>query len=274
VIETEMEAGGAFCLVDARKIDQVLNNLLGNAIKFSPINSTIRVSVSADAAAVTIAVRDEGPGIAAEEIERLFRPFQTGKARGTAGERSTGLGLAIANSIVGGHGGTVQVTSSPGEGSTFSFTLPRIAPPETAEPPPLPRRDAARASPVRVLLAEDNVVNQTIGKMMLVKVGATVSIAGDGREALELLDRGGIDLVLMDCQMPGMDGYEAAAAIRASERSAGNRRRIPIIAMTASAEDDDRRRCLAAGMDDFLQKPALPQKLAEIIERWVGARAR
>jgi len=267
VIDVELGDGEAYGLVDARKIAQVLNNLLGNAIKFSQINTSITVGMAADPEWVTISVRDEGPGIPAEETGKIFTAFRTGSARGTAGEASTGLGLAIAHSIVAGHGGKIWVESSVGAGSTFSFTLPRAAPP--AEAPPPSSRVTRPPRAIRVLLADDNGVNQKIGKLMLERLGAAVSLAGSGREALALLDREDFDLVLMDCHMPEMDGYEAAAAIRSNERRAGGRKRTPIIAMTANAAEDDRRRCLAAGMDDFLQKPARQDQLAEVIHRWV-----
>lgn len=280
-VESELGDGGACCLVDARKIDQVLNNLLGNAIKFSHPNTTIHVSVTAGADWLTIAIRDQGQGIPADEIDKLFTPFRTGSVRGTAGEPSTGLGLAIVHSIVTRHGGKIEVTSSVGAGSTFSLTLPVSAPPPPAEERAEPRKVAptkkVAAVPegprvIRVLLVEDNSVNQKLTTLMLARLEAQVTVAGNGREALEWLERESFDLVFMDCRMPVMDGYEATAAIRAQGRHAGHGKHLPIIGLTASAVEDDRRLCLAAGMDDFLQKPATPHQLAEMLERWVAAR--
>jgi CheY-like chemotaxis protein len=192
--------------------------------------------------------------------------------RGTAGEQSTGLGLAIVRSIVMGHGGTIGVTSEVGVGSTFSFTLKKSAPQESlANPPDLERPVGDPSSPhraIRVLLVEDNAINQRIVGMMLAKLEAEVLVAKNGREALSLFEQTELDLILMDCQMPEMDGYEAAAAIRKTEIAHG-RKRLPIIALTASQAESDRERCLAAGMDDFLPKPpGLPQ-LSEMVERWV-----
>ncbi len=277
-IESELRDGGAFCLVDARKIDQVLNNLLGNAIKFSHPNTTIHVSVTEGAGWLTIAIRDQGQGIPADEIDKLFTPFRTGSVRGTAGEPSTGLGLAIVHSIVTRHGGKIEVTSSVGAGSTFTLTLPVSAPP----PPVVEERKVAptkRAAVVpegprvlRVLLVEDNTVNQKLATLMLARLVAQVTVASNGQEALSCLERETFHLVFMDCRMPVMDGYEATAAIRAQGRHAGHGKHLPIIGLTASAEEDDRRRCLAAGMDDFLQKPATQHQLAEMLERWVAPR--
>jgi signal transduction histidine kinase/CheY-like chemotaxis protein len=270
-IESDLQESETFCSVDIRKIDQVLNNLLGNAIKFSHAGTTIKLSMVADPDRVTIAIRDQGQGIPAEELGKIFTPFKTGSVRGTAGEPSTGLGLAIVNSIVTGHEGKIWVTSSVGMGSTFSFTLPRSTPP----PRPVEKQPVAspvvstRSSVARVLLAEDNIVNQKIVTMMLTRLGAEVLVANNGREALALLEHEQPDLVLMDCQMPEMDGYEATAAIRAVERRAGNSKHLPIIALTASVTEDDRRQCLAAGMDDFLQKPTGQPQLVEVLQRWV-----
>lgn len=264
-IEVRAEEQGVFCAIDARKIDQVLNNLVGNAIKFSPRGGRVELSLSAGPDEVAIAVADQGPGIAPGEIERIFAPFATGSARGTAGETSTGLGLAIAQSIVAGHGGQIRVTSTPGAGATFTFTLPRCAPPPDEERPP-ESSVGAPLRPLRVLLAEDNTVNQKLVTRMLARLGAEVAVAGTGRDAVARLEREAFDLVLMDCRMPDMDGYEAAAAVRAREGASG-RARVPILALTAGAEDD-RARCLAAGMDDFLQKPTSLDQLSAALRRW------
>jgi signal transduction histidine kinase/ActR/RegA family two-component response regulator len=269
-IEHDLDEGETFCLIDHRKIDQVLNNLLGNASKYSHSGTTIKVSLRIDSDQVTIAIRDQGQGIPADELGKIFTPFKMGSIGATAGEHSTGLGLAIVHSIVTGHGGKIWVTSAVGVGSTFSFTLSRSAPPE------LPAEKLAGASAVlpaisratRVLVAEDNVINQKVATLMLTKVGADTVIARNGREVLALLKQADPDIVFMDCQMPEMDGYEAAAAIRAIER-AGDGKRLPIIALTASNAESDRQRCLAAGMDDFLEKPLKISHLEEMLKRWV-----
>lgn len=269
-IENDLPEGETFCLIDHRKIDQVLNNLLGNAIKYSHSGTTVKVSLAIDADQVTIAIRDQGQGIPADELEKIFTPFKMGSVGATAGEHSTGLGLAIVNSIIAGHGGKIWVTSTVGIGSTFSFTLSRSARPQArAEKQAMETPDVIPTSlpALRVLIAEDNVINQKIATKMLAKLGAEALIAQNGREVLALLERADPDLVLMDCQMPEMDGYETAAAIRAIER-AGGRKRLPIIALTAGDTESDRERCLAAGMDDFLQKPPKLPQLGEMLERW------
>jgi PAS domain S-box-containing protein len=270
-IESDVGAGATYCVIDQRKVDQVLNNLLGNAIKYSHSGTKIYVALRIDPDQVTIAIRDQGQGIPADELDKIFTPFKTGSVRGTAGEQSTGLGLAIVRSIVMGHGGTIGVTSEVGVGSTFSFTLKKSAPQEPlADPPALERPVNPPSTPraIRVLLVEDNAINQRILGMMLAKLEAEVLVAKNGREALSLFEQTELDLILMDCQMPEMDGYEAAAAIRKVEVAQG-RKRLPIIALTASAAESDRERCLAAGMDDFLSKPPALPHLSEMVERWV-----
>ncbi len=269
-IQNDMPEGETFCSIDRRKIDQVLNNLLGNAMKYSHAGTTIKMSLGIDSDQVTIAIRDQGQGIPAEELERIFTPFKSGSVGATAGEHSTGLGLAIVKSIIAGHGGKIWVTSTVGEGSTFYFALSRSAAPQSIAQNQGGENQgvSGKSVPVvRVLVAEDNVINQKIVRLMLTKLGAETHIAQNGREVLALLQRADLDLVLMDCQMPEMDGYETSAAIRALER-AGGRRRLPIIALTASDTDSDRERCLAAGMDDFLQKPPKLTELGKMLERW------
>lgn len=269
-IESDLGSAETFCLIDHRKIDQVLNNLLGNAIKYSHSETTIKVSLEVDAEHVTIAIRDQGQGIPAEELEKIFAPFKTGSVRGTAGEHSTGLGLAIVHSIVTGHGGTIWVTSTVGEGSTFSFTLSRCAAPEAPAAVPAPTSPnvaSANDTPLQVLVAEDNPINQKLVTRMLMKLGAEVQIAQNGREVLALLEKSQPDLILMDCHMPELDGFEAVTAIRAAEATNGGKR-LAIVALTAGDEESDRRRCLAAGMDDFLQKPPTLAQLGQTLERW------
>jgi CheY-like chemotaxis protein len=271
-IDVELDEGDAHCLIDARKIDQVLNNLLGNAVKFSHAGTRIRISMATDESRVTVSVEDQGQGIPEGELDRIFTPFEKGSSRTTAGEPSTGLGLSIVKRIVTGHGGTIQVKSTVGVGSTFSFTLPRIAPPRPAEAPSAGSPAEGSARPARVLFVDDNALNQKVGKLMLARVGAEAAFASDGREALALVERERFDLVLMDCHMPDVDGYGATAAIRSMERATG-RRRLPIIAMPASATEGARSRCLAAGMDDVLEKPFGQEQLAEVLRRWVQERA-
>lgn len=270
-IENNVEETETFCLVDHRKIDQVLNNLLGNAIKYSHSGSTIHVSMKIDGDDVTIAIRDEGQGIPADELEKIFTPFKQGSVRSTAGEHSTGLGLAIVQSIVMGHGGKIWVTSKVGEGSTFSFTVKRSDANETfKEKEIIAEKGNGPNIPdaPRVLVVEDNAINQRIISMMLGKLGTEIIVAANGQDALALFEKIEIDLILMDCQLPLMNGYEATAAIRDVEQTNG-RKRTPIIALTASEAEADRQRCLAAGMDDFLPKPTGFSQLEKLLERWL-----
>ncbi|MDQ3487481.1 MAG: ATP-binding protein [Acidobacteriota bacterium] len=233
--------------LDRGKIEQVLNNLIGNAVKFSHRGRTVRVTITPDAAEgyVTVAVEDEGQGIPEADLAKLFKPFGKTSVRATSGEQSTGLGLAIVRNIVEGHGGRITVTSKVGAGSRFAFTLPM---PVAAGPAP----SLVMPANARILVADDNAVNQKIAVIQLQKLGLQADVVGTGRDALDAVARERYDLVLMDCEMPDLDGFEATRAIREAE--AGGRR-IPIVAMTANAGAEDRQRCLDAGMDDYLTKP-------------------
>ena len=249
--------------LDRGKIEQVLNNLIGNAVKFSHRGRTVRVTITPDAAAgwVTVAVRDEGQGIPEADLAKLFKPFGKTSVLSTGGEQSTGLGLAIVLNIVEGHGGRISVESKVGEGSTFAFTLPM---PVEAGPAP------ALVTPAnaRILVADDNAVNQKIAMIQLQKLGVPADVVGTGREAVHAVARDRYDLVLMDCEMPDLDGFEATRAIREAE---GGGRRTPIVAMTASARAEDRQRCLDAGMDDYLTKPTSIESIGQVIAKWIGA---
>jgi CheY-like chemotaxis protein len=214
-------------------------------------------------------VRDTGIGIAPADRARLFTPFT--QADGTITRRygGTGLGLAISRSLVELMGGTIGVDSRAGEGSEF-FIEADFPQASGAPPPAGPETPADLAGPSRsihVLLAEDNLVNQKLAGTLLARLGCTFELALNGHAATEAAARGGFDLVLMDCMMPDMDGFEAARRIRRMEAEA-DRPRLPIIALTANATRDDVTRCMDAGMDDFLSKPYSTQALREKIGRW------
>ena len=264
-------------LADGARLRQVLQNLVGNAVKFTEQGSVtlaIEIAPSGDSELnLRFAVRDTGPGIAADLQERLFEEFWQVDGSNARRHGGTGLGLAICRRLVDAMEGRIGVQSLPGEGSTFWFNVPfaRAAASPESGVTPLPRPVAA-ASPdfagARVLVVEDTPVNQKITVRMLERLGCVVELAVDGHHAVARFQAGRFDLVLMDCQMPGMDGFEATRVIRGSE---AGRTHVPIVALTANAQASDRERCLAAGMDDFVAKPLRAADLEQALARWLSA---
>jgi two-component system, sensor histidine kinase and response regulator len=271
-------------VADRGRLRQILLNLAGNALKFTERGSvTLRISEArkAEARLLRIEVIDTGLGIPREKQAQLFQKFTQADSSTTRRFGGTGLGLAISKRLVELMGGEIGLESEPGRGSNFWFTLPLVeAPAATAtsgDVHPAAKPIAASApSPqeplgLRVLVAEDNRVNQMLVTKVLKKFGCHTSVAANGREAVDLYQRELYDLVLMDCHMPEMDGFEATTEIRRLEKlqsRAGSH--IPIIALTASAMDEDRTRCLNASMDDFLTKPIQPQELRRMLAHWSG----
>ncbi|HZY88753.1 MAG TPA: PAS domain S-box protein, partial [Gemmataceae bacterium] len=246
---------------DWGRLRQVLVNLVGNAVKFTG-RGEVAVAVCCDGATAEevrlhVAVRDTGIGIAPRKLEAIFDPFEQADSSTTRKYGGTGLGLAICARLVGMMGGRVWAESAEGRGSTFHFTARLGRPGRGGVAPASEARPAAPAGgglpPLRVLLAEDNPFNQRVGVLTLEGAGHSVRVAPNGREAVAAWEQEAFDVVLMDVQMPEMDGFEATAAIRAREREAG--RRTPVIAVTAHAMKGDRERCLAAGMDGYVTKP-------------------
>lgn len=259
---------------DPNRVRQVLLNLAGNGVKFTASGEvTVHVTRDPDAKGRTVVrflVADTGEGIAPEAQRRLFTPFTQADTATTRRHGGTGLGLAISKLLVSLMGGGIGMESEPGRGSRFWFTVP-FAP---ARPQAHQASDATAATEgslagIRVLLAEDNIVNQRIVVKLLQRLGCSVDSAANGAEALESLRRQSYDVVLMDCLMPEMDGYEATGQIRQLERSL---RHTPVIALTASAIQGDRERCLAAGMDDYLSKPIQLDAAVACLQRWAGRR--
>ncbi|MCX6637126.1 MAG: PAS domain S-box protein, partial [Acidobacteria bacterium] len=261
-------------LGDPGRIRQVVLNLVGNAIKFTERGHVLvevgSTAISEGLASIRIAVRDTGIGIPAERQQMLFRKFQQLDSSTTRKYGGTGLGLAISKQLVELMGGTLSLASQVGEGSTFSIEMPlRANPLPRAEPkegkwkePSAPASFAGR----RVLLVEDNIVNQKVGTALLGKLGCRVEVAANGREALSMTSQL-YDLIFMDCQMPEMDGYQATGEIRKRE---GVARHTPIIALTAGAMAEDRERCVQAGMDDYVSKPFRAGQLREMLDKYMG----
>ncbi|CAD5370119.1 PAS domain-containing sensor histidine kinase [Rubrivivax sp. A210] len=263
-------------LGDSTRLQQALLNYAANAVKFTDSGRiTLRTRVEQDfpdSVLVRFEVLDTGIGIAPEALGRLFSAFEQADNSTTRKFGGTGLGLAITRKLAELMGGAAGVESRQGAGSTFWFTArlkKRIAhhgkPPETAvrHLAHETRRQALQGH--RVLLAEDDPINQEVARMILEDAGLLVDTAGDGGAAADMAARGSYALVLMDMQMPHLNGLDATRLIRATDKG----RAIPIIAMTANAFADDRARCLDAGMSDFLSKPVNPDELLETLWRWI-----
>ena len=259
---------------DPGRIRQVLVNLAGNAIKFTPKGSVQvlfeRAAVEGDAMDLCMIVRDSGIGIPPHKQEMIFDAFAQADSSTTREFGGTGLGLTICARLTALMGGGISVSSVSGSGSEFrAWVRVRQAlalPAPTAEPDTAgPDGDAGR-----ILLAEDNPVNQIVARRMLENLGYQVSLAGNGREAVEQVQNRRFDAVLMDVQMPEMNGLEATRAIRRLE--AAERRHTPVIALTANAMRSDRDACSAAGMDAFLTKPVDLQTLARTLRQYLGTR--
>lgn len=268
-----------FLVGDPVRLRQVLINLLSNAVKFTSsgeVSASALVVRSGDRSVdVVFSVSDTGPGIPDELLDDIFSPFRQGESSLSRKFGGTGLGLAISSGIVEMMGGFLLVETTPGEGAAFSFmlTLDRGsgAPSEGADraedlPDPIARGPAG-ATP-SVLIVEDNAVNRELVRLMLTKAGVRSASAVNGREAVEMLSRQRFDLVLMDIQMPEMDGYEATAVIR-DRSSPVLDHNVPIVALTAHAAPVFRDECLARGMDDYLSKPFSSAGLMEMLYKWL-----
>jgi CheY-like chemotaxis protein len=225
-------------------------------------------SNTGDGVVVRIEVEDSGPGIDDAKVPLLFAKFMQVDSSTTRRYGGTGLGLAISRRLAELMGGSVGVDTKLGKGSVFWLELPLVianggcrveARPDSPAPEPL-------EGPCRVLVAEDNPVNRRVAILLMEKLGCTVETAGDGLEAVEMCARMPFDIVFMDCQMPEMDGYDAAAAIRRAEKE-NSWPRLPIVALTAHAAATDRDRCFAAGMDDYLSKPVSVEQIRAVIRR-------
>jgi PAS domain S-box-containing protein len=260
---------------DGRRLRQAVLNLVANAVKFTAEGSVdVRVTAAprpGGVARIRVEIADTGIGIAPDALDRMFEPFTQADASTTRPYGGTGLGLAISRELIDLMGGTIGAESEPGRGSTFWLELDLSAP-LTGDGPPAhsnePKTVPARlgsAAPL-VLVAEDSPVNQIVAVRALERCGCRAQVAADGREALQALGARRYDAVLMDCQMPGMDGYQATAELRKREQGDDH---TPVIAMTAFAMKGDLEKCLAAGMDDYISKPMRYQALVDTLRRWV-----
>jgi PAS domain S-box-containing protein len=271
---------------DSLRLGQILVNLCGNAIKFTHAGGIVvcarLLESTSQALQLRFAVRDSGIGLSAEQIQRLFQPFEQADASTTRRYGGTGLGLSIARRLTEMMGGEIGVESQLGHGSEFWFTVRvGVGRPAAAAEPADPRDigphavdvdvSAGRQTPAfhgaKLLLVEDNDINREVAEEILTRTGATVAVARNGEEAVALARQGGFDLVLMDIQMPVMDGVQATRTLRRDPAL----RDLPIVAMTASAMVGDRERFLAAGMNDYVVKPIHVPALYVTLSRWLGA---
>jgi len=270
---------------DPGRLRQILLNFATNAIKFTKTGEVaLRAFLDDEPAGEEVAlhfeVADTGAGIAEKDAERLFEPFAQADASTTRRYGGTGLGLAICRQLATAMGGTVGVQSRLGEGSTFWLRLTFVralahvgssnSSTVTSSPPGEDRTEAApprtRALLGRVLIVEDHPVNQEVAIALVARLGYASDLAENGIEALAALEKESYDAVLMDCHMPEMDGFQATEEVR--RREAG-RIHTPIIAMTAGALIEDREKCMAAGMDDYLAKPIKNGELERALTRWI-----
>ncbi|MDX2175089.1 MAG: PAS domain S-box protein [Candidatus Sumerlaeia bacterium] len=267
-LRTRLDPKAASVVVDPRRLRQVLFNLLSNAIKFTAEGGWVEVQTAADEerGMMSISVADSGEGISLEEQARLFKPFTQLESTMTKRHGGTGLGLSIVKRLVEMHGGRVSLDSEPGRGSRFTVSFPWAPSREEAAkdggPVPEPPSERVRSRRGHILVAEDNPANIAVVCDFLSAKGHKITVAHDGAEALAHARETSFDLILMDVQMPVMDGFEATRAIR---RLPGHAK-TPIIALTSFAMPGDRERCLAAGMDDYMSKPISVRALAVMIK--------
>jgi CheY-like chemotaxis protein len=267
-VDIRPEATGAW-RGDPVRLRQILYNLVSNALKFTE-DGEVRVTVTRQDQGLRFAVSDTGIGVPADKLPRLFESFTQADSSTTRKYGGTGLGLSICRSLAELMGGAIEVRSEAGAGSTFTLCVPLErgqAPAGKAPPAEAPATAlAATGRPLRILAAEDNAVNQLVLRTMLLAAGVELTVVENGRLALEAWQAEPFDLVLMDIQMPEMDGVTAIGELRRIERERGLKR-TPVAALTANAMAHHIEQYLSAGMDDFVEKPIRIEKLLACIER-------
>ena len=268
----------AAALMDASRVKQVLHNLIGNALKFTA-QGHVGLAVGMSDGLLHFRVSDSGEGIPPDAIERIFDAFEQGPSHTAPARSGAGLGLTISRRLARAMGGDVTCRSVPGKGTTFEFTIAFRPTPKTPPPRQSLSEELAAAGetagpsvirPGRVLVVEDNEVNALVVRGMLEQMGVNAELAADGQKALAVMNQTTYDLVLMDCQMPVLDGWEATRLWRARETRLRQNQRVPIVALTASAAAGERERCLKAGMDDYLSKPFTREALSELVDRYLA----
>jgi signal transduction histidine kinase len=283
---------------DPARVRQILFNLVGNALKFT-MQGEVRITLQpgptlSGTQSMRCSVRDTGIGIPANKQGQLFEKFNQADSSSARRFGGTGLGLAISKKLVELMGGTIGMESDFGKGSTFWFTLPLAETPQASSDPTASGRNSGTPAlagcpelvkgdllpgstvasvgserfepPLRVLVAEDNATNQRLAIQLLKKLGCNVDLACNGREAVNRAAGQRYDLIFMDCHMPELDGLAATTLVRQAERAGEH---VPIVALTASVLEEDRTRCLAAGMDDVVWKPFSTEQLASVLRKWV-----
>ena len=250
---------------DPRRLSQVLTNLLGNALKFTT-KGHVELRAVTTPEGLQFSVSDTGPGMTQELTEELFQPFVQADASTSRRHGGSGLGLAIARQLIQAMNGTLEVTTSVGEGSTFTVGLPLRSDATMADydDEPTNTRMVLTPGPSQVLVVEDNPVNRRVLELMLTELGSEVTTAAGGAEGAEAALVKQWDLILMDCRMPEVDGFEATLRIR----NAGVI--VPIVAVTASATPEERAQCIECGMDGVLEKPVSQDAVRGLLVRWVG----
>jgi signal transduction histidine kinase/ActR/RegA family two-component response regulator len=251
---------------DATRLKQILGNLLDNAVKFTPPGGAIKVSAEPVSYrngkyTLRLSVQDTGIGIRKEEQDEIWEKFSMADMSLSRKNGGTGLGLSLSRELCHLLGGKMQMESTPGEGSTFSFTVVMDKGPEKDTESPA-------KGILNILLVEDNLINQKLTQKILANQGFHVDVADNGKMAVEKFAKQHYDLIFMDIQMPEMDGLEATRQIRQLEKKNGHAEKVKIIALTANSQKEDKERCLAAGMDDYINKPFNIKKFPLILNHY------